>query len=166
MGDAYLGEIRLFAGNFAPLGWALCNGQLLPISENDALYALLGTTYGGDGQVTFGLPDFRGRVPVHTGSAYVMGQMAGSETVTLTINQIASHSHSVQASTNAGDSPDPTGRIWAKTGTNAYNTGPVDSTMEPASIAPNNGSNPHDNMLPFLTVNFIIALEGIFPSQG
>jgi microcystin-dependent protein len=166
MGDAYLGEIRLFAGNFAPVGWALCNGQLLSIADNSALFAVLGTTYGGDGQSTFALPDFRGRVPVHTGQNYVMGQAAGSETVTLNSNQIAGHSHSLQASTSTGDNSDPTNRVWAMSHFNNYNTGTVDSTMDGASIGPNNGGQPHDNMLPFVAVNFIIALEGIFPSQS
>lgn len=157
----------MFAGNFAPLGWAFCMGQLMPISQNNALFALIGTTYGGDGQNTFALPDLRSRLPMHQGNGFVMGQMAGEESVTLTPNQIPLHSHAAQANNSAGTQTAPAGNLWAASADHPY--GPIagiNTSMAPASLGSAGGSQPHDNMHPFLAVNFIIALSGIFPSQN
>jgi microcystin-dependent protein len=179
----YVGEIRIFGGNFAPAGWMLCQGQLLPISENETLFNLIGTTYGGDGQLNFALPDLQGRVPTHQGTSqqgvtYVIGQKAGVESVTLTVNQLPSHSHTVQTATAAQG-----GAVAVP----ASNTVLADETLNPApaqppaaylppggaqvalgpkSIASTGGSQPHDNMQPFLVINFIISLFGIFPSPN
>lgn len=172
MSSPYLGEIRMFAGTFAPLGWALCAGQLLPISQNDALFALIGTTYGGDGQSTFALPDLQGRIPIHMGrgtglTPRVIGENGGSETVTLTSAQLASHSHAFPASINAAAAGDPLNNVVANTGAAfVYSTSSPNVAMSPSAINPAGGSQPHDNAMPFLCVNFIIALEGIFPSQS
>jgi microcystin-dependent protein len=160
----------MFGGNFAPQGWALCQGQLLPISEYDALFTLIGTTYGGDGQETFALPDLAGRIPIHQGSGYVMGQSAGAETVTLTVDQLAGHNHVLAGSTDVGSASSPQNNVPASlpaAGTAAaYNTRPPPGGLDPSSITPTGGSQPHTNMQPYLCVTFIIALEGIFPSQG
>lgn len=179
--DNFIGEIRLFAGNFPPLGWAFCDGSQLSIAQNTALFALIGTTYGGNGQTTFALPDLRGRVPLHqgtqpgTGNSYVMGQQAGVETVTLTSNQIPSHNHSASASTAV---PPATGTGINLTGPTSYvpaapakpkfyaPAGSSAVAMSPQAIQPAGGSQPHDNMAPFLALSFIIAIEGIFPSQN
>ncbi len=170
MGTPFIGEIRMFGGNFAPAGWAFCSGQLLPISGNDALFSLIGTTYGGDGQNTFALPDLRGRVPVHVGqgpglSSYTLGQGGGSETVTLTSNQIPAHTHTPRASSGGGTANSPANNVWAAaTDVSPFNTAP-NVAMNPNAVGPAGGSQPHENMLPFLAVNFIISLFGIFPSQ-
>lgn len=160
----------MFGGNFAPLGWAFCNGQLMAISENDTLFNLIGTTYGGDGQQTFALPDLQCRLPIHQGPGFVIGQKAGVETVTLTTNQIPGHTHAVQANSGAGSSGSPAGNFWAASGTQIYNTGDVngqpDVSMNAVAIGSSGGSQPHDNMMPFLCVSFIISLFGVFPSQN
>ena len=166
MSTPYLGEIRLFAGNFAPVGWALCQGQLLAISENDALFTLLGTTYGGDGQSTFALPNLSSRIPVHQGSGYVLGQAAGSETVTLVSAHLPSHGHQVNAVAGQGGTASPSNAVWAAGSIAAYSDTSPTATMNPAAIAPSGGNQPHDDMLPYLVINFIIALEGIYPSQN
>ena len=173
LNDNYLGEIKLFGGNFAPLGWAPCDGRLLSISENDALFALLGTTYGGDGQSTFGLPDLRGRVPMHQGtlsggSTYIIGQMAGVESVTLNTNNLPSHTHPFAASNTAGTTNDPTnGFLAAAANFQPYSNGTTpDTNFSPNAISMVGGNNPHDNTVPFQAVQFIIALQGIFPSQN
>lgn len=169
--EPYVGEIRMFAGNFAPVGWLLCNGSLQSISQNEALYTLLGTTYGGDGQTTFAVPDLRGRVPVgqgvsRTGTNYVMGMQAGSETVSLTINQMPSHSHTPLASSTA-TTTSPEGAVWGTGDTQEYvQLGTSNVAMNPGSVSGNGGSQPHNNMMPFLPIGFIIATEGIFPSQA
>ena len=166
MSNNYLGEIRMFGGNFAPVGWALCQGQLLAISENEALFNLIGTTYGGDGQSTFALPDLRGRLPVEVGTGFALAQSGGAETVTLTSSQMPTHSHFPHASTNPGDAGSPNGAVWATTsGPAAYATTGALAQMDAAAVGAAGGSQPHDNMPPFLCVNFIIALEGLFPSQ-
>jgi microcystin-dependent protein len=167
MSDPYIGEVRMFAGNFAPNGWALCSGQLLPISEYEALFALIGTTYGGDGQSTFALPDLRGRVPVHFGVGIVVGEQAGAETVTLTTNQIPAHTHAHSASASpASTTGNPTG-LTANSGTTLiYGADAPSIPLNAAAISTVGGNQPHDNMAPFLTVNFIIALFGIFPSPS
>ncbi len=171
MGTPFIGEIRMFGGNFAPRGFAFCHGQLLAISQNDVLFSLIGTTYGGDGQSTFALPDLRGRIPVHAGqgpglSSYVLGQSAGSETVTLTQGQFPAHTHAAQAQSAAGNQPAPGGGIWAASGLNQFSANPPSAGMSPAAIGPAGGSLPHDNMMPFQVVSFIIALEGIYPAQN
>ena len=170
--DPFIGEIRIFGGNYAPLGWAFCDGQLLPISQYDALFALLGTTYGGDGQETFALPDLRGRAPVHmgtgaSGTPYDLGDQGGVETVTLTTDQIAGHSHAFDASTIDGSSANPGATVVVATGNvSPYVQDVVSAQMAQASVTPVGGSQPHENSQPYLAIRFIIALEGIFPSQS
>jgi len=165
MSDPFIGEIRMFGGNFAPLGWFFCQGQLLPISEYEALFNLIGTTYGGDGQSTFALPNLASRIPVHVGSGFALAQTGGAETVTLTTNQLPSHSHQAVGSTGAATSTDPSNAVWATSGDKAYSTAVPNTTMSAAALANAGGSQPHDNMPPYLAVNFIISLFGIFPSQ-
>jgi microcystin-dependent protein len=174
MSEPFLGEIRMFGGNFAPTGWAMCNGQLMAISQNTALFSILGTTFGGNGTTTFGLPDMRGRVPVHQGSGpglstYVLGEMTGSENVTLTQNQMPIHSHIVNADSNAGGKTTPTSNFpGAVSGTAAekiYSSANT-TTMNPAMIANAGGSQPFPIIQPILCVTFIIALVGIFPSRN
>ena len=170
--EPYIGQIMAFGGNFAPQGWALCDGSLLPISQYDALFNLIGTTYGGDGQTTFAVPDLRGRAALHQGqgpglSSYSLGQSGGAEAVTLTANQLSPHSHPAMGHSGAGDNVHPAGAVWAGSSTNLYTAGAAaNAAMDATLIAPSGGSQPHDNMLPFLTLNFCIALEGIYPSQG
>jgi microcystin-dependent protein len=171
MADPFIGEIRMTGFNFAPVGWALCDGQLLAISGNDALFALIGTTYGGDGQNSFALPDLRGRAPIHVGQGSgltnrTIGERAGSETVTLTATQIAAHNHAANANTAVGTSTDPAGKFWAqRSGANQY-LGTANSAMAPGALQNAGGSQPHENMPPSLVINFIICLVGIFPSQN
>lgn len=175
MGQPYVGEIRMFGGNFAPAGWMLCEGQLLPISENETLFQLIGTTYGGDGQNTFALPDLRGRIPIHQGNAFVLAQQAGTEAETLTVAQIPAHTHVPMAGPNQGTSTSPTGLLPAGLGeANAYLAAPNNGTLNfngalaqtfhPTAIQAAGGSQPHSNMQPYLCVHFIISLFGIFPS--
>ncbi len=167
MAIPYVGELRLFAGNFAPAGWMFCDGQLLPISENEVLFQLIGTTYGGDGQSTFALPDLRGRVPLHQGSGFVLAETGGAEDVTLTQNQIPAHAHALRASTALGTGSAPGGALLAATGTvNSYGSGAPSQDMTPGALAPQGGSQPHNNMAPYLAVSYIISLFGIFPSQS
>jgi microcystin-dependent protein len=173
MATPYIGEIRMFGGNYAPLGWMFCDGSLLPISQYDALFALLGTTYGGDGVTTFGLPDLRGRVPISQGqgpglSPYALGQMAGSEQVTLVPGQLPAHTHTALASVVAGNSGGPAGHAWALTTTlTPYSTDATQiQPMAAGAVGSVGGSQSHDNLMPYLTVNFIIALEGIFPTSS
>ncbi|MBZ5555374.1 MAG: tail fiber protein [Acidobacteriia bacterium] len=165
MSQPFIGEIRMFAGNFAPAGWALCDGSLIPISENETLFVLIGTTYGGDGQETFALPDLRGRIPIHQGPGFILGQFGGVEGVTLTVNQIPAHSHFPQAQSGAGQASNPSNRVWASSSLNQFSASPPSASMDPGALSLTGGSQPHENMMPFLTVNFIIALFGIFPSQ-
>jgi microcystin-dependent protein len=171
MGQPYVGEIRMFGGNFAPAGWAFCNGQLIPISENDILFTLIGTTYGGDGQSNFALPDLQGRIPLHMGTAssgttYTIGEKAGVESVTLTTQQIPNHNHGFMASTATPSAPNPSNAYLASSSSvPIYNTNTPVGAMLPAS-GPGGGSQPHDNLMPFLAVSFIISLFGIFPTQN
>ncbi len=166
MSTPYVGEIRMFAGNFAPVGWALCQGQLLPISDNPTLFQLIGTTFGGDGQSTFALPNLSSRVPVHVGPGFALGQAAGAETVTLTTSQIPAHSHVPQCFPNAGNQNSPSGNVWANSGSaSVYSDVAPSLSMDPAAVGSSGGSQPHDNMIPFLVINFIISLFGVFPSQ-
>jgi microcystin-dependent protein len=171
MATPFIGEIRMFGGNFAIQGWAFCDGSLLAISEYDTLFNLIGTTYGGDGQETFALPDLRGRAPVHMGqsagtSSFVLGQQAGTESVTLTTQQIPAHTHVPQASTNGG-SDSPSGNVWGNSATGKpYGPVPTNAALNAASVQSSGGSQPHDNMQPYLVVNYIISLFGIYPSQN
>lgn len=172
MADPFLGEIRLFGFNFAPVGWAMCQGQLLPISQNTALFSLLGTSYGGNGTTTFALPDLRSRVPLSMGqgaglSNYVIGQAGGNENVTLLASQLPAHSHSVNASSTAAAADRPAGAVLGHAGVNTYAAGPDGATvMNAGMIANTGGSQPHSNLQPFLTLNFCIALQGIYPSRN
>lgn len=167
MSNPFVGEIRMFGGNFAPSGWALCNGQLMPIAENDTLFTLIGTTFGGDGQETFGLPDLQGRLPIHAGQGpqlptnRTLGEMGGSEVVTLTVNQIPIHKH-VWATNASATTRDPQGNLPAHAAKRFYAT-PANLVTLPMASSSGGGSQPHDNMHPFLSINFIISLFGIFP---
>jgi microcystin-dependent protein len=165
MSQPYIGEIRMFGGNFNPAGWAFCNGQLMPISENDTLFNLIGTTYGGDGEETFGLPDLQGRVPIHMGNQFQIGEAAGVENVTLTVNQIPAHTHPFLATTNQGGSTNPPANVVAQIPTGNVYIQDVASVALADDLLPEGGSQPHDNFQPFLCVNFIISLFGIFPTQ-
>ncbi len=166
MSSPYIGEIRLFAGNFAPAGWMFCEGQLLPISEYDTLFNLIGTTYGGDGQSTFALPDLRGRVPVHMGNGFILSQMGGEESVTLTTNQLPAHSHMPQANTGSGTQASPAGNVWANSTNLPYSASAPTAAMDPSAIGMDGGSQPHDNMVPYVCIDFIISLFGIYPTQS
>ena len=168
MSQPFIGEIRMFAGNFAPVGWSFCNGAIIPIDQNDALFNLIGTTYGGDGQTTFALPNLQSRVPIHVGPGFALGQSGGTESVTLTTSQIPAHSHVPLCFATAGDSDKPDNNFWAgATGTTIYdNTNPPSIGMAAAAVASTGGSQPHDNMIPFLVINFILSLFGVFPSQS
>jgi len=166
----YLGEIRIVSFSFAPKGWALCNGQTMPINQNQALFSLLGTTFGGDGRTTFMLPDFRGRVPLHAGSqqgtpSYTPGQMTGEEQHTLLVTEMPSHSHVPIASSAPNTLQSPVGNFWAS-GVGQYAPSPINTQMAGNAIAPAGASQPHDNRSPYLVRNFIIALTGIFPSRN
>lgn len=166
MAQPYVGEIRIFAGNFAPAGWMFCEGQLLPISENETLFNLIGTTYGGDGQSTFALPDLRGRIPLHQGSGFILAETGGAEEITLTVQQIPVHSHPLLGSTGNGDQANPSGNVLASsTLLKLYAVETANATMGATSIGPAGGSQPHTNFQPYLCVDFIISLFGIFPSQ-
>lgn len=173
MSQPFVGEIRLFAGNFPPIGWAFCDGALLPIAENEVLFQLIGTTYGGDGQSTFALPDLRGRVPIHAGSgpglgSRVLAESDGTETVTLTPAQMPAHSHAWQASGAAADpAAGPVGALLAQSSTPLYAAGTApDRALAPQAVGSAGAAQPHDNMAPFLCVTFIISLYGIFPSPS
>jgi microcystin-dependent protein len=164
MSTPYLGEIRIVSFNFAPKGWALCNGQLLPINQNQALFSILGTTYGGNGQTTFALPNFQGRAPAHFGNGFTLGQSAGEENHTLIISEMPTHTHLVSASSAAPDAGSMANNSWAAN-SGAYDSN-VTTVMNPASIGNQGGSQPHSNMQPYLVLNFVIALQGIFPSRN
>ena len=171
MADPFLGEVRMFAGNFAPQGWLTCDGQLVSIAENDALYTLLGTTFGGDGVITFGLPDLRGRTPIHMGNGIgltprELGQMIGDETVTLTASQLPSHYHPVHANGAAGTLSDPTNAVWAEASTSEkqYSDNPTNVAMSLACTQSMGGGLAHDNLMPFQVMTFIIATAGVYPS--
>jgi microcystin-dependent protein len=167
MAQPYVGEVRMFAGNFAPAGWMFCEGQLLPISEYETLFNLIGTTYGGDGQSTFALPDLRGRLPIHQGNGFVLAETGGVEEVTLTVNQIPSHSHAFLATGDPANTPDPGSNVLARSPqVNMFVNSSTAAAMSPSAAGPTVGGNqPHTNFQPFLCVNFIISLFGIFPSQ-
>jgi microcystin-dependent protein len=170
----YVGEIRMFAGNFPPVGWMFCEGQSLAISENEVLFQLIGTTYGGDGQETFNLPNLASRVPIHMGTSpsgitYQLGELAGTEQETLTVQQMPSHNHGVVA-TSTSQANSPAGAYFAtmtssQAGVTAYNVGPAATPLVPSTLLPSGGGQPHENVQPFLCINFIISLFGVFPSQ-
>lgn len=174
MSEPFVGEIRMFAGNFAPRGWAFCDGQLLAVSQNDALFSLLGTIYGGDGRTTFGLPDLRGRIPIHAGhgpglSERRLGSKGGAEKVTLTVNQLPSHSHPLQATSALASTRDPVAtsppKGFARAQFDAYTPQFVPQGMSAKSVTNVGGSRSHTNLMPFLCIHFIIALVGIYPSR-
>ena len=167
MSQPYVGEIRMFAGNFAPAGWMFCEGQLLPISEFETLFNLIGTTYGGDGQSTFALPDLRGRLPLHQGNGFTLAETGGVETVTLTTSQIPAHSHPFLATSSFGTSASPAGTVLAQNqAIKLYDSPNAPKTaLAPGAVAMTGGSQPHDNFQPYLCVDFIISLFGVFPSQ-
>jgi microcystin-dependent protein len=168
MSEPYVGEIRIFGGNFAPVGWMLCQGQTLPIAQYETLFNLIGTTYGGNGQTTFNLPNLQGRLPVHQGSGFVIGQEAGTETVTLNVNQIPAHSHVLRAQSTTGNVASPSGAVWASSALDEFTTATPSSdyVMAPSALGNAGGSQSHQNMSPFVVVNFIISLFGVYPSQG
>jgi microcystin-dependent protein len=180
MAEPFLSEIRMMSFNFAPKGWAQCNGQLLPINQNQALFALLGTTYGGDGQTTFALPNLRGRTPIHFGSGHILGEAAGATAVTITQQTMPTHTHAVSARTDVvlpdAGPQDPTGKFYAAPQVSAQGGNITDvklyadpsnlQALSPQAVSNTGGSQPHTNMMPFLTINFCIALQGIFPSPN
>jgi microcystin-dependent protein len=164
--EPFLGEIKIISWNFPAKGWAFCNGQLLPINQNQALFSILGTTYGGNGQTNFALPDFRGRAPIHTGAGMVQGQKGGEEFHTVIVPEMSAHTHTVSASTTtSGNTNSPTGAFPATDPSNAYRSS-ANTTLWPNTITNVGGSQPHENRQPFLVLNFIVALVGIFPSRN
>ena len=172
MPEPYVGEIRMFAGNFAPVGWMFCEGQTLPISENEVLFQLIGTTYGGDGEETFNLPNLASRVPIHMGTGpdgttYQIGEMAGTEQETLTVQQIPNHTHPFTVSTILSQDTSPSNKVLGQSGSGAliYMQDTADTPLNANSVSPVGGSQPHENCQPFLCINFIISLFGVFPSQ-
>ena len=171
MGQPFVGEIRMFAGNFAPAGWEFCQGQLVPISENEVLFQLIGTSYGGDGQSTFALPDLRGRIPIHmgtspTGTIRNIAETGGVEEVTLSTNQIPSHTHEVVGHAGGANSPHPADRGFARAPGDAYADNLSAVNMAPEAVESAGGNQPHSNFMPYLCINFIISMFGIFPSQA
>ena len=169
MAQPYVGEIRMFAGNFAPAGWMFCEGQLLPIAENEVLFQLIGTTYGGDGQETFQLPDLRGRIPIHIGNNHILAEAGGVESVTLSVNQIPAHTHPLVASQDAGSQSNAGNQVLAaQSPVSIYRPNAVapNAAMHASSVSIVGGSQPHENMQPFLCVDFIISLFGLFPNPN
>ena len=165
MAEPFLSEIRIMSFNFPPKGWAFCNGQFLPINQNQALFALLGTTYGGNGQTTFALPNFQGKVPIHVGAGHTLGETAGSSSVTVNIQQLPQHIHFFQATNSNGNTLDPSNAVLAAVN-NAYGAPANTTTLHPLSVSNVGGSQAHNNMQPYLVLNFCIALQGIFPSPN
>ena len=165
MAQPYVGEIRMFAGNFAPAGWMFCEGQLLPISENETLFQLIGTTYGGDGQSTFALPDLRGRIPIHQGNGFILAETGGAEEITLTVSQIPSHTHPLLSANIISNDPNPASNLLAESSiVSMYQASAANAPMAVQSVGSVGGSQPHTNFQPYLCVDFIISLFGIFPS--
>jgi microcystin-dependent protein len=165
MSEPFLSEIKMMSFNFPPKGWAFCNGQLLPINQNQALFSLLGTTYGGDGRVNFGLPNLQGRTPMHMGNGHVLGENGGEQSHVLSISEIPTHTHNLMGTTTAADVPGPGTNLLAAAA-NLYAGASNLTSMNPASISAAGGNQAHLNMQPFLTISFCIALQGIFPSQN
>ncbi len=168
MSDQYVGEIRMFSGDYAPQGWRICDGSILSIPENEVLYTLIGNIYGGDGRSTFALPDLRGRVPIHQSPQYPLGQRAGTETVTLTVSNLPAHTHTANANNDTGKSQQasPENAFWGLSSITNYQSGNADLTMNAGAVSSVGGNQPHDNIMPSTVVSFIIAMEGVFPSQG
>jgi len=168
MGTPFLGEVKIISWNFAPQGWAFCNGQFLPINQNQALFSILGTTYGGNGQTTFALPDLRGRTPLHVGQGFTLGQAAGETAHTLTISELTAHTHIPNCNGAAGGANlgNVTNNYWADGGKSLYSTAQPNTALLPAATTPIGGSQPHENMSPYLVLYFIIALVGVFPSRN
>jgi microcystin-dependent protein len=181
MSEPFLGEIKIISWDFPPKGWSFCNGQLLPINQNQALFSILGTTYGGDGRQTFALPNLQGRMPVHVGNGIALGELGGETTHTLNITETPAHNHVIAAdgtaSGTSSNTPNPSGKVLGQSagtggtppvafGANIYNSSAPNSALSPGCVAPNGGSQPHENMSPYLVLNFIIALQGIFPSRN
>lgn len=165
MSEPFLGEIKIISWNFPPKGWTFCNGQLLPINQNQALFSILGTTYGGDGRQTFGLPNLQGRTPFHVGNGIALGEMGGETTHTLNISELPAHNHVPVGSSDGATLSSPAGNLWAKQQTKPYDPN-GGSSMNPACISAVGGNQPHENMSPYLVLNFVIALQGIFPSPN
>lgn len=165
MGTPYLAEIRIVSFNFPPKGWAFCNGQLLPINQNQALFSILGTTYGGNGQTTFALPNFQGRVPVHSGDGINLGESSGETAHTLTVLEMPSHTHAPQANSGPANSGTPVNSTWGANSSQPY-AATADVTLKTGALNSIGGGQPHQNLQPYLVLNFIIALQGIFPSQN
>lgn len=171
MTEPFIGEIRPFPYNFAPRGWAFCSGQILAIAQNTALFSLLGTTYGGNGQTTFALPDLRGRVPIHQGQGpglanYTIGELGGAETISLLVNELPAHTHTLVASAGAANATSPTNNLLAAVRLSAYNNGPATSVLSSTALANTGSGTPHENRQPYLVISYCIALEGIFPSRN
>lgn len=166
MSEPFLAEVRIVGFNFAPRGWAFCDGQILPINQNQSLYSLLGTTYGGDGRTSFALPDLRSRTPIHVSSSHGLGQKSGEETNTLSAGEMPGHSHAPQGSTNDVNSNDPTGRLAGKNLGSPYNAFGTAANMAGGMVANTGGGQAHENMQPFIAVNYCIALQGLFPSRN
>ncbi|WP_407644118.1 phage tail protein [Filobacillus milosensis] len=170
--EQYIGEIRMFGGSYAPVGWAICNGQKLAISQNEALFSLIGTKYGGDGRKTFALPDFQGRIPLHqgknslTGTYYSLGQKGGEELATLSIQQLPRHNHQALSVSSDGSTKSPENAFWAHSPYKQYAASPPDSSMHPDTISSAGENLPHENVMPYLVVNYIISLTGIYPSRS
>ncbi len=165
MAEPFLSEIRIMSFSYPPRGWALCNGQLLPINQNQALFALLGTTFGGNGQTTFALPDLRARTPIHVGAGHILGQAGGEAAHTLTLTELPAHTHTLEGTNENGAAANPSGAVLGAVN-NVYHAPANPVTMSPGSVTTVGGSQPHDNMQPYLTLSFCIALQGIFPSPN
>src|SRR5437763_1733086 len=166
MATPFLAEIRLVSFNFAPKGWALCNGQLLPINQNQALFSLLGTTYGGNGITTFALPNLQGCTPLHAGNGHILGESGGEETHTLTVSEMAAHQHTAVATSATPNTTSPGGGFWGNAGVSAYSSNPPNTPMAAQAAGATGGGQPHQNLSPYLVLNFVIALQGIFPSRN
>jgi microcystin-dependent protein len=166
MGTPFIAEIKIISWNFPPKGWAFCNGQHLPINQNQAMFSIVGTMYGGNGQTTFGLPDQRGRTPIHVGPGFTEGQAGGQEFHTVTESEMPAHNHFLNAVSEVGDTTNPTGAFLARSATEPYRGLTSPTTMQPASISGFGGSQAHENRQPYLVLNFVIALIGVFPSRN